>query len=116
MRLLSGSNVIARLLRLLVVASCVLPLAGVSTATASNPLLLPAPVFPANEEDETERQETSEEQVADPRLVRMPSQLPPSKSWLRATVPPKSISHSASRHGPTRVDPFRNGLGTPYRC
>jgi hypothetical protein len=114
---LRGPNLLVRLLRLLVVVGCVLPFASPRVAAGSAaPLPIPVPSAPTNEDDENQREETAEEQTADPRLVRLPNPLPPAADRLARLSVHSPLRPTAARAGPTSEDPFRNGLGTPYRC
>ncbi|MBX9626005.1 MAG: hypothetical protein K2X82_19565 [Gemmataceae bacterium] len=113
---LDATHLFGLVLRLLLVAGCVL-LAGAPAATASVGLATPAPAGPVNEEeDETPRDEAAKPGEADPRSDRRPVRLPPLLGRLpfAATAPAGHPSTALAR--PTAADPFRNGLGSPFRC
>jgi hypothetical protein len=119
---------IGLVLRLVMVAACVVPLVGPRklAATVGLPPLpacpacpLPvAPVAPVGEEEESQRQEEAKERAANPRADRQPSR--PRFSSDRhpvATYSAQAITTTRSSHSPPApADPFRNGLGSPYRC
>lgn len=116
---LSGTNPIARLLRLLVAVSCIVPCAALRASFApvgSVSAPAPAPQAPLNEEDETERQVLSEVLAAESRRVRLPEQIPTATRCLARTHTANAHRQLSVRDGPRPEDPFRNGLGTPYRC
>jgi len=103
-------------LRLVMVAVCLLPFPGVRAVAGvlAVPASAPLPTAPVNEEDESEREE-SEARAADPRAER-----PFHKSHPFCYLIP--VERSAARPDrsalsrPTAADPFRNGLGSHYRC
>jgi hypothetical protein len=101
-------------LRLLLAAACVLPFTGVSAAAA---FLAPtpgstAPVVPVGEEDEREKDEAAKGAAAQERQARATR---PGYRPLRPVPRPVSGPTSGPSR-PTAADPFRNGLGTPFRC
>ena len=118
---LTERNRLTYLLRLLVVVGCVFPFAGpraFATASGLAPLPAPAaPLAPVNEEEENEREESGEERAADPRHDRRPEQFRSARVRLARTISrdhDKPTTPSRTLHAPE--DPFRNGLGSPYRC
>ena len=86
------------------------PFVPVVPAPAGN-----APANPASEEDDERETEDGKERVASPNRHRLAvreltGQLPP--------VHASNLPHVARvrTSPPVAADPFRNGLGTPYRC
>lgn len=77
------------------------------------------PTAPPNEEDESGREggakEAAKESAADPRHGRRTDRPPPRAGFLPADRDRRARPHSPVAY-PSRADPFRNGLGTPYRC
>ena len=103
-------------LRLLLIAVCVLPL---SSPRAVAGFLQPLPVEigydsdrPSEEEDESERTD-SEARDAGLRSERHLESRQTAIGRLR--IPASSRPRFAAAHVPL-ADPFRNVLGTPYRC
>ena len=107
------------IVRYLMLAACLVPFTNTRQAAgALAPLVpltpvAPAADFPAGEEDD--ERETDAKEHAAPAKHR-----PPARE-LTDLLPPACAAHL---HHPSRVrttppvaaDPFRNGLGTPYRC
>jgi hypothetical protein len=108
------------LIRLLMLVVCLLPFSNTRQAAAAfaplAPVGSPAPTQ-GQEEDDSEREPQSAGkakhrvthhrvgQEADPPAII--DRLPPVASAARSPRIPA---------GPADPDPFRNGLGTPYRC
>jgi hypothetical protein len=111
------THLLGLVLRLVMVAVCVLPFA--SPRQVANAFGFPPPVFaqspttPVGEEEENERTEDAKGRVghqvqyrpAPPKLLDRLPQLPPTASRAASV-----------RECPSPLDPFRNGLGSPYRC
>jgi hypothetical protein len=119
-----STSLVGLTLRLVMVAACVLPLLSprqVAAAFAFLPVsaapLGHLPAAPVNEEDENERG-SSEERTADPRGERRPDRPRLAEDRFAIVYPARTPSARAplppSR--PTAEDPFRNGLGSHYRC
>lgn len=102
-------------LRLLLVAACVLPFSGVASAAPLRSIA-PAgnsPTAPVGPQDEREEEQVSEERAAQKPHDRHPGPFATS-SLLPVLRPVRPSPSGPSR--PTAADPFRNGLGTPFRC
>jgi hypothetical protein len=70
-----------------------------------------------NEEEESERESVKEERAADARFNRRSDHLPPTADrHHHPHIHPHVVRTTPSRAGPAFDDPFRNGLGSPYRC
>ena len=106
------------IVRLIMLAACLVPFTNirqVGSLLAFKPSL-PAQTAPLPQEDDSEREEEvsklrvsnvrPEKQLPDDRLLYM---LP---SVLNLGSPTGRVTPSA----PSPLDPFRNGLGSPYRC
>lgn len=118
---LTERNRFTYLLRLLVVVGCVFPLTAPRVfATASGSTLSPvptAPPAPVNEEEEHEREQSGEERSAVPRHDRRLDHLLSARGRLARTfVRDHNQPKTQFRTRPASDDPFRNGLGSPYRC
>jgi len=106
------------LIRLFMLVACAVPIGNLRQAgslLAFAPVAS-SPVLPPSQEDDNERSEESgKNRSAQPRLD--PPKNPPAPAQrlvhLNASRPLQSIAPPA---GALSVDPFRNGLGTPYRC
>lgn len=98
--------------RLLMVVACLVPFASPRPASAGVPTPVPAAPI-GGQEDDTER----EEEVAAEEALRTPHQPLPSRASAvsRLDAPAQRPTTSPVR-APAPVDPFRNGLGSPYRC
>src|SRR5262245_38325644 len=112
-------------LRFLMIAVCALPWPGLRalagtlpSAPVSAPVSAPSPVgqlptAPVSEEEENERAEDAKHRAGQrveyrPDPPRIAPQLPAATSIATTRV--------TSSDCPSPADPFRNGLGTPYRC
>lgn len=101
-------------LRLVLAVACLFPLGG-PRAYAGFVTLAPAERAPFEEEDENERTDPEQRDV-ELRLERR-HESKPSGTGVRLAPPNHRV---AAQHSlpirTTAEDPFRNGLGTPYRC
>jgi len=94
------------------VALCVLPLGGVRVGAGTAPLERSQSNRPIEEEDESERTD-AEQRDADLRTERRIESRHGTPGRLIVSA---RIAHTrSSRHIPS-ADPYRNGLGTHYRC
>jgi hypothetical protein len=108
------------IVRLIMLAACLVPFTNIRQVGAilAHKPAAPSQTMPAQqEEDDSEREEQagSKERAAHPRLER---QLP-SEQLLDVLPPILTLGPAAgrvARSAPTPLDPFRNGLGSPYRC
>ena len=110
------------IIRVLMLLLCVVPFASARQAGSAFAPILPrlplAPVSgaPAPVEEEDER-ETSERQE---RLHANSRQRAFSRTWVGNQLikrhPLSAPQVSARPAAPFDADPFRNGLGSPYRC
>jgi hypothetical protein len=108
------------ILRLLAVLLCLLPFgtvrqAGGKFAPARAPFALPgeAPA-PAEEEDERETA-VAKERLTSPARSRLPA-CRPTGTLLPLPAAPRLPAPGERPSSPFDADPFRNGLGSPYRC
>jgi hypothetical protein len=97
------------IVRFLVVLLCAAPLAGAQQAAAA---LAPPDQTPVGEEDD-ERETGAKEHAPAPTKHR-----PPARACPNRLLPPSPspLSSRARTTPPVAADPFRNGLGSPYRC
>ena len=116
------------IIRTLMLAACVVPFTSTQQAAGALAPYVPsvpvstgdAPTAPADEEDD--ERETEDGKEGDPSAPR--HRLP-----VRERAAPLPLSPAFATHGepgrhsaharptpPDPADPFRNGLGTPYRC
>jgi hypothetical protein len=110
------------IVRLLMLFACLVPTTGTRKALAA-PLGLPAPTLPAPiapAEEEDTRQQSEEETACNEKLRSRTSHFVVARPFTEH--PPFTLSSlSATRHvvpgpAPSPADPFRNGLGCPFRC
>ncbi len=109
---------IAFIVRLLMLAACLVPFTSTRQAGA---LLALAPTVPyqstpAPQEDDSERTEQAgreKDRSSRPRLAPRSSSL-----QIHPVLPPASPHNQRVKAvaAPAPVDHFRNGLGSPYRC
>lgn len=99
-------------LRLLLVAVCVLPLAGPRLGAGMMPLESSPSNRPIEEEDESERAD-AEQRDAELRIERRFESRHRSAGRLPLA---ERTSHRFTSNPIPAADPFRNGLGTHYRC
>lgn len=113
----------AALARLLLLVVCLVPFTSTrQAAVACAPVFPRAPAVPAdapatvNEEEDERGNETEtdgKERLADPARHRVPPR-------DAARIPIVHAGHTSAlvlcARSPALADPFRNGLGTPYRC
>lgn len=107
------------ILRFLMLAACLVPFTSAQQALGALAPVLPATPAPApdapahEEEDEREEPDGTERNTA-------PSRFRAHAREHVGTLP--AIRHTprthltAPRPAPVAADPFRNGLGAPYRC
>lgn len=107
-------------LRLLLAVGCLVSFSGSRAIASALRVAPPAtalggqfPSTPVNEEEETERAESAKEAIS--RTDRRSD-----RSDLRGRgFPAPPFGKPLAVHPiscPTPLDPFRNGLGSPYRC
>ena len=106
------------IVRLIMLTACLVPFTNIRQVGAILALkpVAPTQTAPVSQEDDSEREEQpgGRERAAHPRLER---QLPDEQ--LLYVLPPVLAMAAAgrvARSAPTPLDPFRNGLGSPYRC
>jgi hypothetical protein len=110
---------ISELVRFLMLLTCLVPFASarqVGMTIAPGMPLAPinqAPVPVSEEEDERQTSEIKERIAAQARQ-RVPDR------WRVGTMPTAHTARAAASptyaYSPFDPDPFRNGLGTPFRC
>jgi hypothetical protein len=113
-------------LRLLLVAVCAIPFANprrLATALYIPPSTvalggqLPSAPVPASEEDEIERHGEVRSREASGRSERRQGEPRTNLTRGLASLRQRLARQSHFSHlRPTAADPFRNGLGTPFRC
>jgi hypothetical protein len=121
-----ATSLVGLTLRLLMVAACALPFATPKKFAIL--LGMPPPSFslgggripaaPLTEEDESEREEEVKAREASSRPERradISRKQSRGNSRLSFKQRPIDLSLFAALR-PTAADPFRNGLGTPFRC
>jgi hypothetical protein len=110
------------LLRLAMIALCLWPFSGPRQVAGTFGFSLPpialaqVPNAPSNEEEESEAAEdgkNAKNRVASASEFR--PEVPPVGFWLPFVSAPAPIRVTSSAC-PSPADPFRNGLGSPYRC
>lgn len=111
---------VGAIVRLLMLVACLVPFTSprqASAAFAPSSAALPAPVESERPQEETDTQRLEEEVAvkAGVRAVQPRTDSPPgSLTFAFPNLAPFSRLSAVST--PVRVDPFRNGLGSPYRC
>jgi hypothetical protein len=112
---------LAVLIRLLMLITCVVPftstrqaMAAVALNTPDTALPLP-PSVPIQEEEDTEREEevTGKEKA---RSSPLPSHRTRAARGHNLYAHPTTRFHRVITSSPSPLDPFRNGLGCPFRC
>jgi hypothetical protein len=111
-----------RLVRLLMLLACLVPFTSTRQAVAAFALPTPAelPITPApdprQQEEENEREEADGKEPA--RGSGRAEHHPPPPHHTRPRRPTTRRTHALLNRAdiPYPADPFRNGLGTPYRC
>lgn len=112
------------LFRLLLAVGCVLPFSdpSVLASVSTSP---PAEIVGREEDDrekETEKDTETEKEKEEPDAKnRTPDRRPgaaplTARHAVRHHVPSSNCSGRDPALRPTAADPFRNGLGSPYRC
>ena len=109
---------VAELVRLLMILACVLPFPA-----ARQVVLVCAPgvpLAPGSEREAPGGEEDDERSTADARLSSQQSARRTARPPA-GCLPPGHVSHPTHRAraglpAPAPLDPFRNGLGTHYRC
>ena len=106
------------IVRFLMLAACLVPFTNTRQAVGAFAPLVPlAPAAPASEAPVGGEDDERETDVKG-RLATAGRHRPPARE-LTGTLPPAHALNLPSRVRPTPpvpADPFRNGLGTPYRC
>jgi hypothetical protein len=108
---------VGAIVRLLMLLACAVPFTSARQAWAAiNPkAAAPAPFVPIQEEEDTEREETAggKEKA---RTSPPPSQRPRVARFqtLHSGHAPRLLTVIPT--SPAPIDPFRNGLGCPFRC
>ena len=103
----------------LILAACLVPFTNTRQAAGALAPFVPlAPAAPASEEPRGE--DDARETDAKERLTAQAKHRPPVRELI-GTLPPAHAAHlpftsRVRATPPVAVDPFRNGLGTPYRC
>jgi hypothetical protein len=106
-------------IRLLMLAVCLVPFTNIRQVGAILALkpVAPAQTAPMSQEDDSEREEQPGGRERASHL-RLEGQLPDEQ--LLYVLPPVLIAGASTirsaRRAPSPLDPFRNGLGSPYRC
>jgi hypothetical protein len=111
---------VGAIVRLLMLLACAVPFTSARQAWAAiNPKAAgpasPAPFVPVQEEEDTER----EEAAGGKEKARTPP--PPSHRPRAARSQPLYCGQAplllaVATSSPAPIDPFRNGLGCPFRC
>jgi len=105
--------------RFLMLAACLVPFTSIRQVGAILALkpAVPTQTAPLSQEDDTEREEQpgSRERASH---LRLDGPLPDQQllSVLAPVLTPDSSDSRSARPAPAPLDPFRNGLGSPYRC
>ncbi len=112
---------VGAIVRVLMLAACLVPFTNTRQAeTVLAPVVPISPGGPVNEapvpvneddERETDGKERLTAQTKHRHAVREPSGQGPQVHAAHSSRP-----YSVRTTPPVAVDPFRNGLGTPYRC
>ncbi len=106
--------------RTFMLIACLVPFTSAQQAAGALAPILPvvpvgnAPVAPVNEEDD-EREVDGKERVSSPSRHYSPVREPVER-FAPAHASNRSHLTRARAVPPVSEDPFRNGLGTPYRC
>jgi hypothetical protein len=114
---MTGAGAIVRLLML---GTCLVPFTSTRQAAlfVSAPPVSSAPTTPApppSEEEETERgQEVTAKEKA--RRSAALASRPPAASARPLHANPVALPSKSPTRSPSPIDPFRNGLGCPFRC
>jgi hypothetical protein len=108
--------------RLLMLVACLVPFTSprqAAAALAPTPPATPVPATPTptplQEEEDTEREEEAagkDKARTSPPPTHRPSVASAQALYAHPFTPPGTSSTSC----PSPVDPFRNGLGCPFRC
>ena len=114
--------------RSLALFACLVPFTSAQRASVALAPFLPVVPAPAGEpsgppvskeEDEREEREEREETPEKQRHAPLPRSVAPAReqtATLPAPVTPLIHLKKPRSAPPSAADPFRNGLGTPYRC
>ena len=100
----------------LILAVCLVPFTNTRQAAgALAPFVLPAPASEVPRGEDDARETDAKERLGAQAKHRVPVR------ELIDTLPPAHAAHlpftsRVRATPPVAVDPFRNGLGTPYRC
>lgn len=106
------------LFRLLLAVGCALPF---STPSALASIVVPSAPDTGTPQEEDEREKESEKEQEEDAKNRTPDRRPgvaplTARHAVRHHIPPSNHSGRDPAARPTAADPFRNGLGSPYRC
>ena len=75
----------------------------------------PAPAPGTTSEEDDEREADSKERLSDPSKHRLPARERSAHHVATRTTHLPHLPHARTTP-PVAADPFRNGLGSPYRC
>jgi hypothetical protein len=110
---------VGAIVRLLMLAACVVPFTSArqAAAFAPNSPAVPAPTSPApvQEEEDTQRQEEANGKEK-ARTPSPPPNRPSAASAQTLYSRPLTAPGTSPAPSPSPIDPFRNGLGCPFRC
>jgi hypothetical protein len=110
---------VGAIVRLLMLAACLVPFTSTRQAAvfALTSPVSPAPTSPApvSEEEETERlpEVAAKEKT---RRSGPPAGRPSAVSARPPHAHPSTTPNTFPTRSPSPIDPFRNGLGCPFRC
>lgn len=110
------------IIRTLMLVVCLAPFASVQQAAGALAPYFPRTLAPAGESPAAPTSEEDDERENDgkERHSTAPRHRAPTRElliWLPPAVAPHRTHVTRPRTSPpVAVDPFRNGLGTPYRC
>jgi len=104
------------IVRLLMLTACLVPFTS-ARQVAAVALPVPAPIVPAvpQEEEDTEREEQTAAKVR-ARASTPPSHRPRAALGTNRDSDPGRTLLTVVASSPAKADPFRNGLGCPFRC
>ena len=109
---------VGAIVRLLMLAACLVPFTSTRQASAAfalTPATPLAPTAPIQEEEDTQRQEEANGKEK-ARTPSPPPNHPSAASAQSLYARPLTAPGTSPAPSPAPVDPFRNGLGCPFRC